>query len=109
MSEIEHDRVTGITRKWTFDNDKVIIHTSQDVSSILDENQLNYNDGENTVKSIRKGWVHYASIPAVIAGKWMTEHGVNIYSTDPDQNKAVFKLLNSRDYRRFKRVNINHG
>lgn len=67
-----------------------------DVEPVLDANKALQNDGSNGYgpsRDLRR----IASIPAIIAEKWLLEDGINVF--DPDHAAAVRKKLNDPDYK----------
>lgn len=45
-----------------------------------------------------KEWKLAASIPLSLVHKWRVEHGVDVFSPDPDMRRKARQLLNSSDY-----------
>ena len=93
MSEIK----TEITAK----DGKVTVLRTQQVDAILDlvkreRNEVTswrpYGSGRKDIS--RR---HVAEIPLGVVEQWMKE-GINIYSPDPDMQKAFRKKLNSPEY-----------
>ena len=89
-----------IKRKTTYDTDgdKLVQHSVQDVSPLIELNKKEFNKdyihgGVETQGGMRK----VASIPLIIIEKWKTEHGVDI--TNKDHWDKVKKLLNDPEYR----------
>lgn len=83
------------------DDDQVHIGASQDCTEIIEANKRSQNSG-GTGYSSDKTLRHAATIPVIVQMKWMTEHGVDIYSPDPGQQAKVRQLLNSNEYRYLK-------
>jgi len=42
---------------------------------------------------------HVADIPMSVVWKWKKDHGVDVFSSDPDQKRKVRRLLNDPEYR----------
>jgi hypothetical protein len=105
---LEHDPLTGITKTFDYipETDTAVIHTTQDVSLILDANKQLANDDDVTKKGIKDSWWHYAQIPNIVIEKWLNEHGVNLY--DKNHEKRVFQLLNQPEYRYLKTTTKMH-
>ena len=89
-----------IKRKTTYDTDgdKLVLHSVQDVSPLIELNKKEFNKdyihgGVETQGGMRK----VASIPLIIIEKWKTEHGVDIMNKD--HWDKVKKLLNDPEYR----------
>ncbi len=72
-----------------------VIETRQDVRPILERNKTlqTANDGFDR----RRDLARVASIPVVVQYEWLKRYGVNIF--DPDQEKAVRRLLNDPEWR----------
>jgi hypothetical protein len=113
---LDHQPDSGVSTYHVYDHDTKVttIETVQDVAPFLERTRAMRNHGTGggnrlndvTKKQIKKGWLSYASIPAVVEYKWMKEHGVNI--NNPDHRPAVFKLLNSREYAYLKTTEAVH-
>jgi hypothetical protein len=72
----------------------------QDVTDILEANKDAQTYGNHYKHKTSEGeWWHAATIPNGVGIKILRDHGINIYSDDPDHTKAFFKLLNSNEYR----------
>lgn len=76
------------------DDETFAVRTTQDVEPILDLNKALQTDGDGYSKS--RELRHYASIPLVVAEKWMNEHGVDVFN--PNHKPAVRRLLESNEY-----------
>lgn len=92
-----HDPVMGITKYWHDDqaNDRAIIETVQDVSSILDNNKAQRNAGLND-KDHGLGR-KVASIPLTLYYKWKGECSSKGMSSQ-ETNAYIMAQLRSRDY-----------
>lgn len=94
MSEIE----TKITAK----DGKITVLRTQQVDAILELNKRAMNDAPtwrpwaSGRKDVSRRRV--AEIPVAVAEQWMKE-GINIFSKDPDMQKAFRKKLNDYNYR----------
>ncbi len=73
-------------------NDGLTIERVQDCTPILDLNKASQNERRGRSGDLRQ----VASIPLVVAEKWMNEEGINIF--DPNHAEAVRRKLNSSDY-----------
>ncbi len=85
-------KVTGV---WV-DGDKIIERKTQDVEPILEDNKRLYNEpggGWSKSRELRR----VASIPLVVAEKWMREEGIDIFS--PDHWPAIRRKLNDPEWR----------
>lgn len=71
-------------------SDKLVIHTRQEVSAILDHNKAFKNsglDGYTPSRDMR----HVASIPPIILDKWLKEEGIRWWDS-ADTPKLMSKL-----------------
>ena len=86
------------TRGHRGDNDnQFIMARMQDVGSILDQNKKKQND-ELEGYSKSQDLKQVASIPMVVAEKWIKDDGVNWLSlTGSDREKYIRKKLNDPD------------
>jgi len=77
----------------------LIIHKSQDVSGILQENRQDRNAGPQDLSFGRK----VASVPLDVLDAWIKE-GVDYrrISKDPEMRKKFYAKLNSREWSAFK-------
>lgn len=82
--------------------DKLYIHTKQDVQPVLDWNATLRNSGKNDKVG---EWNHYATIPTHVEIEMKQKYGVSIYN--PHQTKEMLKILN-RDYPHLKTTNLTH-
>jgi len=84
----------------------------QDTEATLDRNvaMANHNDGwsvdgSKSDKLLRR----CATVPFVVMEKWKQELGVDYRSTDPDQQAAVNRLLDSSDWQKLRTANYRIG
>ena len=108
---IDKDPITGEECYAHFDEEGNvrIEHSASmaDVKRILEWNKAKANDEDATRKGMKDDWWHYARIPNIVALKWLNEHGVNIY--DRNHQKAMFRLLNSPEYKYLKTTDKVHA
>ena len=99
---LDYDPFSRITRTFDYipETDTAVVHSTQDVSLILDANKELANLPDVTAQGIKKGWWHYATIPNIVIEKWLNELGVDVYNKHHE--KEVFKLLNQPEYRYLK-------
>lgn len=94
------DSEGGVTTTFHYDEDgdRSTIETVQDVESILEANKAMQTDGDGYTPS--RDLKHIASIPLVVAQKWMQEDGVNFLALGK-QDKAAYlrRKLNDPDWR----------
>ena len=87
--------------------EQATITHEQDISLLLDANKAAANDDDKTRRGIKNDWWKYATIPNVVQIEWKQKFGVDVFNRD--HQKAVFKLLNSPDYRYLKCTTKTHG
>lgn len=85
--------------KKDYANNGLIIHKSQDVSGILQENRQDRNAGPQDLSFGRK----IASVPLDVLDAWIKE-GVDYrrIAKDPEMRKKFYAKLNSREWSAFK-------
>ena len=85
--------------KKDYANNGLIIHKSQDVSGILQENRQDRNAGPQDLSFGRK----IASVPLDVLDAWIKE-GVDYrrIKKDPEMRKKFYAKLNSREWSAFK-------
>ena len=105
---VEYDPITKVTTYSDYNQgtDTLTISTEQDVTDILEWNKKLQNDADYTKKGIKGEMWHYASIPNVIIEKWLNEDGFNIF--DKNNEKALFRKLNSPEYKYLKVTEKTH-
>jgi hypothetical protein len=89
-----HDPLTGITKTWDYDEhtDTAVIHSSQDVEPILEQNQREYAAAEGT----RFGeWTKIATLPNLIYYQLLMSGKLH------DQ-RYMRQFLNSSEFRKFR-------
>lgn len=84
----------------------------QDTEATLEHNvaMANHNDGwsvegSKSDKLLRRA----AHVPFVVMEKWKQELGVDYRSTDPDQQAAVNRLLDSSDWQKLRTAHFRIG
>ena len=83
---------------WDDVTQTVTIKNTYDVSSVLETNKRLKNttiDGRFSDKHI---FHHMAEIPNVFIHKFMTEHNLDVFSSDPSEQKRLRRLLESPEY-----------
>lgn len=102
---LDFDPETGIKETFEYTGPgKFVIHTEQDVASILEANQRRATDGTG-------GWTpskdmrYVGSIPASIILKWKLEKGVDVYNRD--HWPAVKRLLNDNEWQKLRGAHWN--
>jgi len=106
----DHDPLTGLTEWFHYDpfTGDVVIETQQDVGDILDSNKQYSNDTDFSNKGIKEGMWKYASIPLVIQLRWLNEYGRENWPMRPGNEKLLFKLLNSPEWKYLKTTEKVH-
>jgi hypothetical protein len=101
---LSSDPLTGIEEWFHYDHmtDSVHIETVQNVEPILDGNKGLQNDDQYSKDGIKNEMWHYASIPLVIQMKWLNEYGMDNWPLRPGNEKLLFRLLNSPEWRYLK-------
>ena len=107
---LDYDPLTGV--KETFHYDELTgdshVETTQDVEPILDQNRSLANDDQYSKDGIKNEMWHFASIPIVVQLKWLNEYGPENDPMRKGNEKLLFRLLNSPDYRYLKTTNKIH-
>lgn len=104
---VEYDPLTKISTYSNYDEltDDLTISREQDVTDILEWNKNLQNDEGYTKKGIKGEMWHYAQIPNLVIEKWLSE-GFNIF--DKNNDKALFRKLNSPEYKYLKTTEKIH-
>lgn len=107
---LDYDPLTGITEYFHYDHqtDTSYVETIQDVEPILEGNKVLQNDDAYSKKGIKKDMWHFASIPIVVQMRWLAEYGSQDWPMRPGNEKLLFKLLNSPEWRYLKTTNKIH-
>lgn len=106
---IDRNPITGesVWYQYNAAEEQATITHEQDIAALLDANKAAANDEEKTRRGIKNDWWKYATIPNVVQIEWKQKFGVDVFNRD--HQKAVFKLLNSPDYRYLKTTTKTHG
>lgn len=88
------------TEHWYWDdvNEKMTIKNTFDVSDVLKNNKAQANnsiDGRFGKEMIH----HVAEIPVCFIVKFKEEHNLDVFSSDPTEQKRLLRLLEDPDYR----------
>lgn len=89
----EHDDLTGLTKRYSYQDGKLIEHTEQDVAPALDYTAKLRNAPEYSRAGIRNSEQHVAHIPDVVALKWLNEHGFNAMLAHP---REIARFIEAR-------------
>jgi hypothetical protein len=100
----------GVRHYWKDEQDgSATIISCADVGAALERNKAmaNHNDGYTPSRELRR----VAFIPAIIAYKWLSEEGWNVY--DPEHSDRLARKLNDPDYAFLRtapgRVGVSNG
>jgi hypothetical protein len=101
---------TGITEWFHYDHQSGDVHleTVQDVEPILDSNNALRNDEEYSRNGIKNEMWHFARIPDVVQLRWLSEYGRENWPMKPGNEKLLFRLLNSPEWKYLKTTNKIH-
>lgn len=82
-----------IQTHYTFEDDKTIVHRTQNVGAIVDYAKACHNEGFTGTKDIKV----LATIPPVVIEHYLNVHGITMHQwcNDPDVRR---KFLNDPDY-----------
>lgn len=108
MSEfLSYDPLTGVRRDWSYDEETDIatIHTTQDVSALLDRNAEIRNTGMAD-KALKQDdyFCKYASIPMVVVME-LKKKGIDVFNEE--DGKKLMRAIN-RDYPYLKTTYLTH-
>ena len=85
------------TYYWDDVTSTVVIKNTYDVSSVLEQNKRLKNSTID--KRFGKGLMHHmAEIPNVFIHKFKVEHGLDVFSKDPADQRKLRRLLESPEY-----------
>jgi hypothetical protein len=76
----------------------ITVLRSQEVDAILKLNRRAFNDVPTWRPNSRATRRRVAEIPFAVAEQWMQE-GINVFSADPDMQRAVQRKLNDPEYK----------
>ena len=102
---LDYNEARGTWYETDYDasDDRLVIHTKQDVQPVLDDNKIARNSGKGDAGVKGEFW-HYATIPAHVEVE-LKQKGINIY--DKNNLKQLFKEINT-NYPYLKRTNLKH-
>lgn len=87
----EYDPLRGITYYTEQDGDDTILHTSQDLTPLIERNKAIANAGLKD-NGIKESWWHYCDIPPVVELA-LRKKGIDIHN--PDHEEAMFREINT--------------
>ena len=106
----DRDPVNGVTEIFHYDEltGDAHIETFQDVEPILDFTKSLYNDDGYWKRGVKADMAHYARIPIVVQLQWLQKYGAENDPMKPGNEKLLFSLLNSPEWRYLKTTNRIH-
>lgn len=105
---ISHDPLLGLSTYHSYDaeTDTSVFSYEGDPASHLDLNKRLANDAEVTRQGIKDEFWLYASIPAIVQMKLLTEKGIDVWN--PHHRDRLSKVLEDPEYRYLKTTNKIH-
>jgi len=102
--ELSYDPITGLRETWYYDHatGDTHIETTQDCEYAVDGNVALANDTDYSKRGIKNEMWHYAHIPLVVQLRWLTEYGMENWPMKPGNEKLLFRLLNSPEWKYLK-------
>lgn len=106
----DHDPLTGVTEIFHYDwqTGDAHIETLQDTGPIIEKNKALQNNEAYSADGIKKEMWHFASIPIVIQLMWLKEYGAANDPLKQGNEKLLFRLLNSPEWRYLKTTTKIH-
>ena len=107
---LSSDKASGITEIFHYDHmtGDVHIETRQDVTKILETNKALQNDESYWKHGVKNDMAHFAHIPDIVQLQWINKYGLENDPMRKGNEKLLFKLLNSPEYRYLKTTNKIH-
>lgn len=107
---LDHDPESGVSEWFHYDHvtGDVHIETVQDVDPYLDATKALQNDESYSRDGIKKEMWHYARIPVVVQMRWLNEYGSKDWPMRPGNEKLLFRLLNSPEWKYLKATGKIH-
>lgn len=107
---LSHDPDYGVTEVFHYDNltGDVHIETVQDVRPYLDASKTLANDEQYTRDGIKNSFWHYAKVPIEVQMRWLSEYGMKDWPMKPGNEKLLFRLLNSPEWKYLKTTGKIH-
>ena len=87
------DGTEQFTRTCPHTGDVQLRTVNPDVTPVIERNKQLQNMGHGNGKDMKLA----ASLPLSVVFEWKVRHGVDVFSSDPDQKKAARRLLNDRN------------
>lgn len=96
------DTTTDLSTVLKGEGGKLVVKRTQDVEPYLEANQREYNSHSDwRPYSGRGGMRKIAEIPNIVVEQWLKE-GVNIFSSDPAQQRAFRRKLDDYTYKKLR-------
>lgn len=94
---LQSDPLTGEVTTFDYDlhTNKAVITTTADVGSQIEDNKKEALESHHEIPGLGEKVAH---IPTTVGMLWLTQFGVDVWSGDPDQRRAVMVLLNSPEW-----------
>jgi hypothetical protein len=107
---LDHDPLSGVTEIFHYDEltKDVHVETRQDVTPILDQNKEFQNDDSYWKEGVKNDMAHFATIPILVQLEWLNKYGPENDPMRKGNERLLFRLLNSPDYRYLKTTNKIH-
>jgi hypothetical protein len=96
----EVNQLTGVKETYYWDDitKTMTVRNRHDVTDIIEANKRRANASVDS-RFGNEFLHHFAEIPNAIIEKWLKEDGIDVFSEDPDMQKAVLKKLHDPDWR----------
>ena len=106
---LDYDPVSGVSTYFEYEQstDRMLIHTEQDSSRILDDVAQLRNDEQYSRDGIKADWWHYARLPLTVIMDMKIRFGVDLMAPKPDW-KSAMKIIN-REYPMLKTTKGTHA
>ena len=104
---IDYDPLTSEAVWVEFHGDEMVMHQTQDCSTVIEANKRLQNSDEYSREGMKKDWWHYASIPNAIAHKWLVEDQINIFTRE-GRERMFREKLSQPEWRYLKATTKKH-
>ena len=90
LRERSYDAKHGETVEWWFDEDKLVQKRIADLAPLVDS----LKDEAKYFTNFNKGLMHKQySIPPILIAKLLTEHNLDVFSSDPNELKKIDRRI----------------
>lgn len=76
----EHDKLTGLTRSFAFEDGQMRVHTEQDLAPHFAMTKARRDDPEYTKTAIAANMLPAVHLPDVVCHEIKTKHGFDVYT-----------------------------